>query len=93
MMRVLSWTLRILVFLVVLGFALKNSQAVTLNYFFGYAWEAPLVVLLLAAASLGALLGILAMLPQIFRSRRELRKLRKQVDAFTDEDASSSSPG
>ncbi len=83
MVHTLAWVVKILVFIVVLGFALKNSQLVTLNYFFGYAWEAPLVVVLLATVTLGALLGVLALLPLLFRLRRERGILRKQLEAST----------
>ena len=83
MMRALGWAVKILVFLIVLGFALKNSQLVTLHYFLGYAWEAPLVMVLLLAVALGAMLGILALLPLLFRLRRERGKLLKQVEVST----------
>lgn len=84
MMHALGWVVKILIFLVVLGFALKNSQVVTLHYFLGYTWETPLVVLLLLVLGLGALLGMLALLPLIFRLQRERAKLRKQTEAMTD---------
>ena len=83
-MRYLGWAVRILFFVAVLGFALQNSQAVTLHYFLGYVWEAPLVVLLLAALALGTLLGLLALLPTLFRLRRERTKLRKELDGMID---------
>jgi lipopolysaccharide assembly protein A len=94
MMRALGWAVKILVFIVVLGFALKNSQPVILHYFFGYVWEAPLIVLMLAAFTLGVLLGVLALLPLIYRLRRERSNLRKQADAITNiVPPHSSSPG
>lgn len=91
MMRALGWAVKILLFLIVLGFALKNSQVVTLHYFLGYAWETPLVVLMLVAFTLGALLGMLALLPLIFRLQRERGKLRKQTEAIMDVTPSPSS--
>lgn len=84
MMRTLGWIVKILVFLVVLGFALKNSQVVTLHYFLGYVWETPLAVLMLVVFALGALFGMLALLPLLFRMQRERAKLRKQVAATTE---------
>jgi putative membrane protein len=83
-MRYLGWAVKILIFLVVLGFALQNSQPVTMHYFLGYVWEAPLVVLLLAAFVLGAFLGLLALLPTLFRLRRERTKLRRELDSMID---------
>ena len=83
-MRYLGWVVRILIFVAVLGFALRNSQPVTMHYFFDYVWEAPLVVLLLAAFVLGAFLGLLALLPTLFRLRRERTKFRRELDGMID---------
>lgn len=85
-MRYLGWAVKILLFVILLGFALHNSQLVTLNFFLGYVWQAPLVVLLLAAFVLGALSGVLALLPVLFRLRRERGKLLKQVNGMTETD-------
>ncbi len=83
-MGYLGWVVKSFIFLVVLGFALQNSQPVTVHYFFGYAWEAPLVALLLAAFVLGAFLGLLALLPTLFRLRRERARLRRELDGMID---------
>lgn len=92
-MRYLGLALKILIFVGVLGFALQNSQPVTVHYFLGYIWEAPLVVLLLAAFVLGALLGLLALLPALFRLRREQAKLRRELDGLIDANISSTTSG
>jgi lipopolysaccharide assembly protein A len=91
-MRYLGWVVKILLFVMLLGFALKNSQPVTLHYFLGYVWQAPLVVLLLAAFVLGALAGVLALLPVLFRLRRERAKQHKQVDGVKETDTLSLPP-
>lgn len=85
-MRYLGWAVKILLFVILLGFALHNSQPAALNLFLGYVWQAPLVLLLLAAFILGAMLGVLALLPVLFRLRRERGKLRKQLDGMTETD-------
>ena len=90
-MHYIGWIVKILIFLAVLGFALQNSQPVTLHYLFGYAWEAPLVALLLAAFTAGASLGLLALLPMLFRLRRERTRLRRELDSMID--ASTIIPG
>ncbi len=46
-MRYLIWSLRAVLFLLLLGFAVKNDQPVVLRYFFGYEWQTSLVVVLL----------------------------------------------
>jgi uncharacterized integral membrane protein len=70
--RYLGLAAKLLVFLLVLGFALKNSHSVTFYSYLGYVWQAPLIVMLGLAFVLGALMGVLALLPTVFRLRREL---------------------
>jgi len=64
-------------FLLLLGFAVKNDQPVVLKYFFGYEWQTSLVVILLCFFTAGVLVGVLAMLGKMFRQRRELAALRR----------------
>lgn len=78
-MRYISWLFQIFLFMVLLGFALKNSQPVTLHYFFGYLWQSTLVIVLLLFFSVGAALGILATLGIWFRQRRELLRLKREI--------------
>jgi putative membrane protein len=78
-MRYLSLISGIALFLLALGFALKNSESVTLHYFLGYQWEAPLVVVLVTAFCLGTASGIAATLGHIFKQRREIQKLRREA--------------
>ena len=46
-MRYLMWFLRIALFLVLLGFTVKNAETVTVHYYFGYEWQAPLILIIL----------------------------------------------
>lgn len=78
--RYLGLALKLLLFLLVLAFALKNSHAVTFYSFLGHIWQAPLAVMLLAAFVLGALTGLLALMPYLFRLRREAGQLRRAAD-------------
>ena len=78
-MRYLIWLLRTVLFLMLLGFAVKNDQPVVLRYFFGYEWQAPLVVVLLLFFAVGIGVGILAMLGNIFRQRREISALKREL--------------
>ncbi|PZP52742.1 MAG: DUF1049 domain-containing protein, partial [Azospira oryzae] len=45
-MRVVSWILRIILFLLLLTFALKNMDEVTVRYYFGIEWQAPLALVI-----------------------------------------------
>jgi uncharacterized integral membrane protein len=81
-MRVVSWIVRAVLFLAALGFALSNT-AVTELRFFGVdlVWRAPLVIFLLAFFGAGAALGLLAVVPTLYRQRREIGRLRREVRA------------
>ena len=78
-MRYLVWLLRGAMFLVLFGFAVKNDQPVVLRYFFGYEWQASLVVILLLFFALGVGIGVLAVLSNLFRQRREITALKKEL--------------
>ena len=76
-MRALMWSLKILVFLVLFAFAVKNTEPVTLRFFFDGAWQAPMIVILFAFFAVGAFFGLLAAAPVVLRMRRELAALRR----------------
>ncbi|HEX7465230.1 MAG TPA: lipopolysaccharide assembly protein LapA domain-containing protein, partial [Usitatibacter sp.] len=61
-MRYLRWILRSVLFLLLLGFAIKNTDPVVVRYFLGWEWRAPLTLVLLiffaGGAGLGALAGV-----------------------------------
>ena len=80
-MRYLNWLLRAILFVMLLGFAVKNDQPVVLRYFFGYEWQASLVVVLLLFFATGVGVGMLALLGNIFRQRREIAALKKIQEA------------
>lgn len=81
-MRYLIWLLRAVLFLLLLGFAVKNDQLVVLRYFFGYEWQASLVVILLMFFALGVVIGMLALLGNIFRQRREIITLKRELSSI-----------
>ena len=77
-MRYLIWFLRILLFLLLLGFTVRNIETVTLHYYFGYEWNAPLVLIILLCFALGVAIGVGSCLGKIFRQRREINIYRKK---------------
>jgi uncharacterized integral membrane protein len=81
--RYLGLAAKLLLFLLVLGFALKNSHTTTFYSYLGYVWQVPLIVMLGLAFLLGALTGVLALLPTLFRVRRELARKPQLVDVDT----------
>lgn len=84
-MHYLTWFVRIVVFLLLLGFAVKNTTMVKLQYYYGYEWQAPLMLILLAFFTLGVAIGVLACLGKIFRQRREIAALKKKHPAINKE--------
>ena len=78
-MRYLIWLLRAVLFLLLLGFAVKNDQPVVLRYFFGYEWQASLVVALLLFFAAGVGIGMLALMGNILRQRKEIARLDREL--------------
>lgn len=80
-MRYLSWLLGFVLFLLALGFAVKNSDTVMVNYYLGYQWQAPMVLVILAFFIAGVAVGVAASLRFIFRQRREIFSLKREIRA------------
>ena len=78
-MRLVIWTIRVLVFLLLVAFAAKNAEPVTLRFYFDLGLNAPLVVVLFAFFLAGALFGVLALTATVLRQRREIAVLRKRI--------------
>jgi lipopolysaccharide assembly protein A len=76
-MRVLAWAIRLALFVVLLAFSAKNTDPVTLRFYFDLAWQAPLVVLLLAFFAAGVALGLMATLGAWLAQRREIARLQR----------------
>jgi uncharacterized integral membrane protein len=79
--RVVTWTLRLAVFLLLVAFAAKNADPVTLRFYFDLALQAPLVLALFVFFAAGTLFGMAALLGTVLRQRREISVLKKKVPA------------
>lgn len=80
-MKALIWLLRVIVFIVLFGLAVKNSGLVDLRFFFAQQWQVPLSLVILLAFVAGVGVGLSAMLASHVMQRRELNKLRRLRDA------------
>ena len=78
-MRLVTWAVRLLVFLLLVAFAAKNVEPVKLRFYFDMVLEAPLVAVLFAFFAAGAIFGILALLGTVLRQKREISLLRKKT--------------
>ena len=81
-MRYLYLTGGFLLFLAALGFALKNTAPVTLEYYLGLQWHAPLILVMLLAFCAGALAGIVACLTLVIQQRRRLLAIQRELHAL-----------
>ena len=91
-MRVIVWLLRAFIFFSLFAFALNNQQAVTVRWFFGAEWTAPMVLVVLASFAVGCLIGVLAMLPGWWRERRAAQRLQPAAAAAVTAGAPSAAP-
>ena len=80
-MRTFFWLLRAFIFFALFAFALNNQQKATIHWFFGVEWQAPMVIVVLAAFAAGCAVGVLAMVPGWWRQRR--RAQRHAADRLT----------
>ena len=76
-MRIVTRTVWLLLFILLLAFAAKNTEPIALRFYFDLVWQAPLVLLLFAFFAAGALLGVVAVLGTLLRQRREILRLRR----------------
>ena len=73
----LGWTL---VFVVLLLFAIKNTEPVALHFYFDRVWNAPLIFVVLVSFAAGAVLGVIACVAPLARQRREILGLRRELE-------------
>ncbi|MDR2299467.1 MAG: LapA family protein [Comamonas sp.] len=75
-MKYLLWLLKAAIFFTLFAFALNNQQDATVHFFFGTAWTAPLVLIVLAAFALGLFVGVLGMVPRWLKHRSAAREVQ-----------------
>ena len=76
-MRIVTWTIRLVVFLLLVAFGAKNVEPVTLRFYFDMALQTPLILALFGFFALGALFGVLSLLGTVLRQRRQIQILNK----------------
>jgi putative membrane protein len=81
-MKLIFKIVAFLLFAIFFGFALKNTQEVALRFFWDYEIRGPLVLLVLGFFATGAIAGVLAMTPMLFRYHRDLSKHKKTMQAM-----------
>lgn len=81
-MRYLLWVIKFVLFVLVLSFAVKNTDTVTVRYYLGNEWQAPLIFVLLVSFCGGVAVGIFAGLTRVFRQQREITALKRELREF-----------
>ena len=83
-MRYLLWFFKLILFIVVFLFMVKNTDIVTVHYYLGREWQAPLFLVLAIAFGVGVALGLAAGLARIFRQHREIAELKRALGGGGD---------
>lgn len=79
MKRLFYAVLATTVLLIGVTFALKNSQVVELNYYFGIHWEASLAFMLLIVVTVGIVLGFFVSVGMLARMQRQLAQAQRDI--------------
>jgi putative membrane protein len=69
-MKYIAWLLKAAIFFTLFAFALNNQQDVTVHFFFGTRWTAPLVLVVLAVFAAGLVIGAVGMVPRWWKQRK-----------------------
>jgi putative membrane protein len=80
-MRALVWVVRGFIFLFLFAFAIKNTDPVSVQFFLETAWQAPLIIVVLAFFAGGAFFGAISLLGTLFGLRQEISTLRRELNA------------
>jgi uncharacterized integral membrane protein len=64
-----KWLLKAAIFFTLFAFALNNQSDVTVRFFFGRQWTAPMVLVVLGAFAAGLVVGVMGMVPRWWRNR------------------------
>ena len=92
-MKYLMWLLKAAIFFTLFAFALNNQQTVAVKFFFGTLWQAPLVLVVLAAFAFGLALGVLLMMPRWWKKRRASRQNYANTSTMSSENPSTQHHG
>lgn len=87
-----KWLLKAAIFFTLFAFALNNQHDVTVHFFFGQQWTAPLVLVVLIAFAIGLVIGVLGMVPRWWKHRRDATRARQAAAASTESEKPSAPP-
>ena len=70
LLKLLTWLLRVVVFVGLFGLAIKNSGPMELRFFLDQSWTAPISLVILAVFAIGVGIGLTAAMGVFSRSRQ-----------------------
>lgn len=83
-MRIIAYIFWTIIILLAISFATLNSHSVIVNYYFGKI-NIYLPLLMLIELVIGAILGMIAMLPTIFKQKSKNRQSKSRIKAIEQE--------
>ena len=78
-MTALTWVVRLIIFSILLVFAIRNTEPTILRFVLDYAWEAPPAVILLASLPAGPIPGVLWLVGVISGRARETSPFKRDA--------------
>jgi len=85
-MRYIVWLARLLVFVLVLMFALNNTEPVDVRFYGAHFISGvPLIVVMLAAFVLGTGFALLLFVGAMLRRGREVKRLKRELGRLQDD--------
>jgi putative membrane protein len=72
LLRLFRWLVKAAIFFTLFAFALNNQGNVTIHFFFGYYWTAPMVLIVLSAFVIGVSIGIIGMVPRWWHTKKTM---------------------
>jgi lipopolysaccharide assembly protein A len=81
-MKIIYPLFSIVLFILLLGFAIKNVEPVELHYYLGSVWRAPLSLMLLVAFFMGTLAGLIICIAPLIKQRRHVLSLQRELKAL-----------
>lgn len=78
-MKILTWLVRIALFLLVISFAVRNTDLVLIRWIPGFEIELPVILALLAAFMFGLLAAWLILLPSWLKAKRSSSQASKAL--------------
>ena len=78
-MWLLQFALKAAIFFTLFAFALNNQHEAVVHFFFGTAWHAPMVLIVLVAFVLGVAIGVLGMVPRWWKHRRLAKQAHNET--------------